>query len=209
MQLSSVTATAKTKQPLLIVEAWSGDDVALEMAQPERALMVAVKVVLRAATCRLWGWIYRRGVATTQICQEELLPIAQPAVFPLSIQHMDFIANSFEDIMTQQQLMHAVLEDLRRNPGCRCESNYLRQVAHEAAVYRSRHVVRRPDAIRNCIRSEQRTERIRLVHALRGGAGSVGAKPLSAKKSCFGRIRKSKCSSSQITFATSRRNRNS
>ncbi|EEY67553.1 uncharacterized protein PITG_17873 [Phytophthora infestans T30-4] len=54
MQLSSVTATAKTKQPLLIVEAWSGDDVALEMAQPERALMVAVKVVLRAATCRLW-----------------------------------------------------------------------------------------------------------------------------------------------------------
>ncbi|KAG6956446.1 hypothetical protein JG688_00011419 [Phytophthora aleatoria] len=116
MQLSAPTASLETKQPLFIAEAWSGAAV----AQPERTLTNAAQLALRrcihTATCRLWSWFQpRHGVATTQSCQEELLPLAQPVVLPLSLLHMDFIADSFQDIKTQQQLMHAVLDDVRHN----------------------------------------------------------------------------------------------
>ncbi|KAG3103149.1 hypothetical protein PI125_g13943 [Phytophthora idaei] len=122
MQLSAPTASLETKQPLFIAEAWSGDAV----AQPERTLMNAAQLTLRrsihTATCRLWSWFQpRHGVVTTQSCQEELLPLAQPAVLPLSLLHMDFIADSFQDIKTQQQLMHAVLDDVRHNVEIRDE----------------------------------------------------------------------------------------
>uniref|UniRef100_M4BBM8 Uncharacterized protein n=1 Tax=Hyaloperonospora arabidopsidis (strain Emoy2) TaxID=559515 RepID=M4BBM8_HYAAE len=39
-----------------------------------------------------------------------------------SLQHMHLIAESIEDLKTQQQILHALLDDLRRSSRCCCGS---------------------------------------------------------------------------------------
>ncbi|KAF4148640.1 hypothetical protein GN958_ATG02120 [Phytophthora infestans] len=87
---------------------------------------------------RLARWL-RQRLRPEQKNTKELLPLPQPAVFPLTIQHMDYITERFSDVKTQLQLMYAAVEDLhtkedqidsklsrlheqlRRIPTCRCE----------------------------------------------------------------------------------------
>ncbi|KAF1783951.1 hypothetical protein GQ600_18740 [Phytophthora cactorum] len=130
MQLSAPTASLETKQPLFIAEAWSGDAV----AQPEPSTtamhtyyyMSAVELV----SAETWG-------SHNPKLPKELLPLAQPAVLPLSLLHMDFIADSFQDIKTQQQLMHAVLDDVRHKVEIRlaqCFSSELTVYAEDEEI---------------------------------------------------------------------------
>ncbi|KAG1705385.1 hypothetical protein DVH05_004316 [Phytophthora capsici] len=84
----------------------------------------------------LWGWVQRRYRSEeAEATKELLLPLPQPVT---SQQHTDLITESLEEMKTQLQLIHAVVDDLqakgeqtnrqlnglqdqlRRVPTCRC-----------------------------------------------------------------------------------------
>lgn len=99
-----------------------------------------VRGTLLEAGPRLWRWLQQKlRESEAEVSKQERLPLVHPAEFPLRLQHMDFIADSFGDIKTQLQLMHAALDDLQQKgeqtdeklrhlqglrrliPTCRCE----------------------------------------------------------------------------------------
>ncbi|ETK93760.1 hypothetical protein L915_03098 [Phytophthora nicotianae] len=99
-----------------------------------------VEEALLCAGSRLWRWLQQRLRLEQEITDKQLL-LPQPAVFPLRMQHTDYITERFDDVKTQLQLIHAAVDDLqtrgdqtdtklsrlheqlRRTPICRCEAS--------------------------------------------------------------------------------------
>ncbi|KAG6959940.1 hypothetical protein JG688_00009855 [Phytophthora aleatoria] len=70
-----------------------------------------VEGVLLDAGSRLWCWL-RQRLRPGETTKKEQLPFPLPAVFPLTLQHMDYITERFDDVKTQLQLIYAALDDL-------------------------------------------------------------------------------------------------
>ncbi|KAG3051429.1 hypothetical protein PC121_g17869 [Phytophthora cactorum] len=110
-----------------------------------------VEGVLLDAGSRLWCWL-RQRLRPGGTTKKEQLPFPLPAVFPLTLQHMDYITERFDDVKTQLQLIYAALDDLhtkrdhtdsklsrlheqlRRVPTCRCERSMPSSLSFEALV---------------------------------------------------------------------------
>ncbi|ETO66594.1 hypothetical protein F444_16302, partial [Phytophthora nicotianae P1976] len=120
MQFSNLQLPAWARS--LVVEAWFGDDVVIA-AQPELNLFTAALAALHwciQTPARLWGWVLQKLRADpAQSCKLDLLPVALPAALPVPPQPMGFI-DDFDDIKTQLQLIHAIVDDLACNPRCHC-----------------------------------------------------------------------------------------
>ncbi|KAL3657860.1 hypothetical protein V7S43_017238 [Phytophthora oleae] len=76
------------------------------------------------AVLSLWCWAQRKCRSEeAQVTKELLLPIPQPVACQLNLQPMGFITESFDDMKTQLQLIHAAVDSLQSKgePTCRCE----------------------------------------------------------------------------------------
>ncbi|OWZ10839.1 hypothetical protein PHMEG_00016234 [Phytophthora megakarya] len=67
---------------------------------------------LLEASSRLWRWLQRNLRRGPDVANVNLVPLPQQTSFPLKLEHMVFIAERFDDIETQLQLIHAVVDDL-------------------------------------------------------------------------------------------------
>ncbi|KAF1783959.1 hypothetical protein GQ600_6082 [Phytophthora cactorum] len=153
MQLSAPTASLETKQPLFIAEAWSGDAVAqpeplafplqheavrcprhaVEGPTPSATAFVlhiaqsALSWCMRSAAPRLWCWFHG---------DEDELGNEEP-LQSHSLQQVQLLEENMSDFKTQQELMIRTLEDLleevKRMPKCRCESEELQASTSENA----------------------------------------------------------------------------
>ncbi|KAL4109907.1 hypothetical protein PRIC1_001602 [Phytophthora ramorum] len=72
-----------------------------------------IEAVLEAAP-RVWRWLQQQlRKNEVPVAKEELPPFLQPVVFPLSLQHMDFIADSFAGTKTELQLIHGAVDEAK------------------------------------------------------------------------------------------------
>ncbi|GMF29316.1 unnamed protein product [Phytophthora lilii] len=88
-------------------------------------------------TSRFWRWLELLPAGEED--QEKLLPLPVPAVYPLSLQQMDFVVNGLDDVKTAVQVLSGsvdnfetqrereqaklcrLLEQLLQAPTCQCE----------------------------------------------------------------------------------------
>ena len=114
--------------PFVITEAWSGGETEssspFQNDQPTHVITDITHGLIQWCTQSLvyciWHYIQHILIETAAIVVEKVPPSTIHSL--PSLQHMHLIAESIEDLKTQQQILHALLDDLRRSSRCCCGS---------------------------------------------------------------------------------------